>query len=246
MKVRVHDLIFEVTRKCNMQCDHCLRGHAENKDLTKEIVDKVLDQIDCIDCLNFTGGEVTLNVEIIRYIIDQIIERKIEVYDFFIATNGKIYSDELINAILDLYAYRADTWNCDDNECCSLVLSKDEFHEPISKIHEAKLRSFVFFKDFKIRTYNGIGIISKGLALENGIGTRISSIDECSCEVYDENKIYETLYINVNGDIFFDCDMSYDEQRELQEFNVFVNDLYDLYQEELTDINSLTQEKLIS
>lgn len=38
MKAYIYNLIFEVTRKCNLHCEHCLQGNAQNLDLSKEIV----------------------------------------------------------------------------------------------------------------------------------------------------------------------------------------------------------------
>lgn len=41
-------LCFELTRRCNMNCDFCCRGDAQNKDITKEIIDKTLEEVkDC-------------------------------------------------------------------------------------------------------------------------------------------------------------------------------------------------------
>lgn len=39
MKINVHTLIVEVTRRCNMTCKHCLRGDAQSLDMQKETVD---------------------------------------------------------------------------------------------------------------------------------------------------------------------------------------------------------------
>lgn len=32
-------LAVEATRRCNMHCAHCLRGEAENKDISYEVMD---------------------------------------------------------------------------------------------------------------------------------------------------------------------------------------------------------------
>ena len=47
-KICAYNAIFEVTRRCNLSCEHCLRGDAQNLDMTKETVDKVLDHIESI------------------------------------------------------------------------------------------------------------------------------------------------------------------------------------------------------
>ena len=87
-KICAYNAIFEVTRRCNLSCEHCLRGDAQNLDMTKETVDKVLDHIESIGCLTFSGGEPTLNIPIIRYIFSEIWRREIPLDSFYVVTNG--------------------------------------------------------------------------------------------------------------------------------------------------------------
>lgn len=53
--IEAADFAIEVTRRCNMCCDHCLRGMAQN-----------LDIIVLPDHVFFTGGEPFLNVKAIN------------------------------------------------------------------------------------------------------------------------------------------------------------------------------------
>ena len=55
-KIVFNQLTVEITRKCNMACAHCLRGDAENVDLTNMDIDGVLDQAEAIGRLIITGG----------------------------------------------------------------------------------------------------------------------------------------------------------------------------------------------
>ena len=34
MEIYVESLVIEVTRRCNMRCEHCLRGDAQNLDIS--------------------------------------------------------------------------------------------------------------------------------------------------------------------------------------------------------------------
>ena len=43
MKFDIQSLTLEVTRRCNLACEHCMRGDAQNVDMTYEMVDKILD-----------------------------------------------------------------------------------------------------------------------------------------------------------------------------------------------------------
>ena len=82
MAIIVQDTYIEVTRRCNTVCKHCQRGPKENIDLSKEDVDTFLGNFMYIKHLSLGGGEPTLNPDIIEYIVDKIIERRI-VFEYF-------------------------------------------------------------------------------------------------------------------------------------------------------------------
>ena len=105
MNLNLTYLTLEVTRRCNMGCAHCLRGEAENLDMTKEIVDKALEDVEFISSLTLSGGEPTLNTELIRYILDVCIEKEIVIEELFVATNGKEVPLDFLHAMIDWDAY---------------------------------------------------------------------------------------------------------------------------------------------
>lgn len=49
-----------------MKCAHCMRGNAQRVDMDNSVADIVTRQIDSIYNITFTGGEPSLNPEIIR------------------------------------------------------------------------------------------------------------------------------------------------------------------------------------
>ena len=61
-KLSFANLAIEVTRKCNMHCAHCMRGDAQNADISEGKLSKFLSQVNFIGSLTITGGEPTLNV----------------------------------------------------------------------------------------------------------------------------------------------------------------------------------------
>ena len=72
-------LSVEITRRCNLKCAHCCRGDTQNVDIDYKYIDLLLDQVDYIYHLTFTGGEPTLNVPAIQYFIDQCKEKNVKV-----------------------------------------------------------------------------------------------------------------------------------------------------------------------
>lgn len=107
MKYSLRELYIEVTRRCNLKCAHCMRGQAQDIDLSKEDVDLFFEKLNggTIERLIFGGGEPTLNPEIIAYIIDKIIRENIDVINVGMITNGQVYSKEIAEAFnhIDLY-----------------------------------------------------------------------------------------------------------------------------------------------
>lgn len=98
-KIVFNQLAFEVTRRCNMECPHCLRGDAENVDLCNIDIDGVLNQTEAIGRLIITGGEPTLNLPAIRHIANGIAQRGIPLMRMQIITNGRHYEEELVTII---------------------------------------------------------------------------------------------------------------------------------------------------
>ena len=100
MKYSIRELYIEVTRRCNLRCPHCMRGDAQNIDLSKEDVDLLFEKLNggTIEHLHFGGGEPTLNPDIIVYTIDKIIKENISVANVAMITNGQIFSKEIAEA----------------------------------------------------------------------------------------------------------------------------------------------------
>lgn len=108
MKFILHDLAIETTRRCNMKCEHCMRGESQNIDAPKEIIDMILnnEEIKRIDHICFSGGEPTLNPNIIIYAIDKIITENIDVLEIVMVTNGQIFNNDLLEAFNRFNEYR--------------------------------------------------------------------------------------------------------------------------------------------
>ncbi|MBR1862622.1 MAG: radical SAM protein [Ruminococcus sp.] len=98
-KLTFSKLVIELTRRCNMNCIHCLRGEQQNIDIDNKYIDRLLDHTEIIEQLEFTGGETTLCIDKMNYILDGIKQRGIPVLQFSFVTNGLIHSNSLIDTI---------------------------------------------------------------------------------------------------------------------------------------------------
>lgn len=238
MKASFDNLVIEVTRRCNMGCAHCMRGNAQDKDITEAVVDCALAGIEHIGCLTLTGGEPSLNVPAIRYITKRIKELKIDLGSVYMVTNGKEVSDEFMLACLELYMLTY------DNEFNGLALSIDQFHETVPKENINKLSKLAAFNmEDKNVDFKKVPVIDLGRAeFLNGYRKR----DRLSNDLYiecDERyagsvRIESTIAITVDGDILSDCDYAYDDTEDIRIGNVFDGDwikkMVDTYEADTT------------
>ena len=224
MKASFDNLVIEVTRRCNMGCAHCMRGNAQDKDITEAVVDCALAGTEHIGCLTLTGGEPSLNVPAIRYITKRIKELKIDLGSVYMVTNGKEVSDEFMLACLELYMLTY------DNDFNGLALSIDQFHETVPKENINKLSKLAAFNmEDKNVDFKKVPVIDLGRAESlSGYRKRDRLSNDLYIE-YDERyegsvRIESTIAITVDGDILSDCDYAYDDTEDIRIGNVFDGD----------------------
>ncbi len=214
------NLMIEVTRKCNMTCEHCLRGCAENVNIRNEYITSMLQQVKKLGYnfnVTFTGGEPSLNLNAIKHYINVCNELDIKHDFFYIATNGTNNNDkEFIMTLLELYVL------AEDKELCRVDISNDIFHMKLndditSDYDLIRGLAFVgtkFTSDY--HDYNNYkSIVSEG----NGQGFGIDNIrdivnfENSYCDDYEEfiNDGTE-IYLNAHGEIVLGCDWSYNTQ----------------------------------
>jgi len=185
-----------------MSCDHCLRGHAENRNIDINLFQQFirLNKIDSIGNLNITGGEPFMNPKAIIRIAHVMYEQGISLGGFFLATNGTVFSYSVIESLSMLKEM------VDEDEMFMLMISEDEFHNKDMKRHpvwsllnpgkkETK-RQYVIAEGF------GKDINPNGRLVHNQMWT------------WDDGDIIEgMIYINALGMVCKECDYSYKSQQ---------------------------------
>lgn len=176
MKFILHQLALETTRKCNMKCEHCMRGLSQDIELSPEMVDSILEneEIERIDSICFSGGEPTLNPNIIIYTINKIINDYINVGELIMLTNGLICNQDLINAFNRFNEYRNKRnieeikgYNKKDftNNHVRITFSTDQFHQALDpNIENEYLKYSKGLKFTKTRPFEEKDIYKTGFA----------------------------------------------------------------------------------
>lgn len=206
-----NELILEVGRKCNLKCDHCLRGEAQDIEMSFETAKKAVDLCaDGIGSLIFTGGEPMLYGCIINEIVDYIISQKIGVSSFYVASNGIAYNPGVMNALVKLYAY------CDEPEMCFLDISTDHYHQlSYAELYGTK---FAFKPHFNAFSFCSIKpdieeryVLMEGRAKDWCDGGRYPDYnDTFGLDTDDDFKSVEMLYVTAKGDLSPECDWAFD------------------------------------
>jgi len=134
-----YNLMLEVTRKCNLTCEHCMRGEPQNIDMSDEILEKVFSQVKQIYHLSLTGGEPFLAPDVIEKMVDIIIKKKIHVVRCTTVNNGTILNDlgirciKALNRLAD-YIYNS-VWdeearnNPKESQPVSISISNSVYHK---------------------------------------------------------------------------------------------------------------------
>ena len=218
-KISFDTLCFEVTRRCNMACAHCLRGNSQEMDITQKIIDLALQNVKEVNTIVFTGGEPTLNLEAIQYVLKKCKEENIFVSSFYVVTNGKEVSFEFLKTMLDWYVFCIERGG--EPEMCGLALSKDDYHEEIPTANECLLRSLAFFREDKFQRGSNKWVFAEGRG-EN-LPEVQSKVMDYIPELYmyeyagdDFVQVSDVVYVSADGRVVAGCDWSFDNQAKHQ------------------------------
>jgi len=215
METVINDLIIEVTRRCNIRCDHCMRGDPVSLDMNLDYVSRLFDKINRIYTLTLTGGEPSLVPHIISGIFDLASQKNVSISHFYMVTNAKDISNDFINALLDAYMY----CEGEEEELFCLDISLDIQHQDaIGYIPEENIKKLMALRFTHKRNENhdyssSLGTIWEGRAAQFYSYTgRLPQISKVYYEEEYGELMIESLYLNCLGNILPDCDLSYKSQ----------------------------------
>lgn len=217
-KINLSDLIIEVTRKCNMKCQHCLRGNTQNLNQSKENIDSLFSKLGYVNSITFSGGEPSLTPEIIEYCILSAKKYNVSIGNFYCVTNGKKVTLDFLRAILSCFVY------CEENEISALSLSLDQYHERVTAENLKLLKTLSFFDDSR-HEINNEYIINQGRAITTGLGQKNITKEEIMIDLEDNRVEEGNIYLNCKGNLIAGCDFSYKNQDKQENIICQVNDL---------------------
>ena len=133
------DLILEnaeiiLTRKCNLKCEHCMRGDSQKIDISEDVLDSFFSKVAEVGNLCLGGGELAVVPGVVETLVDKVISNQVRVKAVNLTSNGVVFSRELTDQLLRLKDYvlecRESPWGFDMNEESPIMLriSLDDFH----------------------------------------------------------------------------------------------------------------------
>ena len=225
--VTINNLIVEVTRKCNMECNHCLRGNAQNINIKHEYIKNFLlnNNIDYVSSVTFTGGEPTLNPDAIKYFLEFCKHHKISIGSFYMVLNGaEAIKKEFVMLLMELYLY------CDYDDLTTVEVSNDLYHlaEGQDTLNYELLKCLSFFKEKGDLNYMHVIAEGRGVELCELNGT-IDNARIIKPKTYNTFEDLEEIYLNAKGDILTNCNISYKRQNKFKLFNVLEKTFKDIF-----------------
>ena len=117
-KIATPHLGIELTQRCNLDCSHCFRGASRNINISKDILKKVFEEIEYVQTLDLSGGEVFLGYEQLRLLLDIAKEKGVIIEYCSMLTNGTIYDGRIYELLDEFFG-----------ENYQVVISSDDFHD---------------------------------------------------------------------------------------------------------------------
>ncbi len=241
-KLCFREIGFEITRKCNMTCRHCMRGEAQNKTISEEAIDRFLDDVAGASNLILTGGEPFLEPEIISYLFDEIIRRKIPIWNFSCVTNGSIRDKSIADAWNRLADYIADECYIltGDSEVDrkylraigQITVSNDPYHQldcdPLDTVkwYRQYLNNHCVIKKEvsnpnKVERVHILGRAAEQEDLRNSEGA-FYHVCPYKIEVSHDGRVIDTcIMVGWDGKLMIGDDSSYEQQDKVNYGNIF-------------------------
>ena len=219
-KVKLQNLAIELTKRCNLDCAHCLKGESQNVDISKEVIDSVFSQIDFIGRLFITGGEPTLASDALELLIEAIKKYNVTINEWGMDTNGTMYSNRFYKALIELEKICRRSTNSNKIHG-TICISVDDYHkEAIEKaglftklkyynsIKETKrLPWFIGFKELPNELFDE----GRAVNIHNKEKIPFRPMHYSLVEIGDSYLIGPGIFINAKGDIT-QCDCSHEKQ----------------------------------
>lgn len=125
-KIYIQNLGLILTNKCNLDCKHCTRGCKNDKDMRRDVIDKIFRECRYLSNLELLGGEVTLSCDTLEYLINYIVDHNIILDGLTTSINGTNYSERFLE-LLDYLEEYIKSYNASDKCATTFTISVNNY-----------------------------------------------------------------------------------------------------------------------
>jgi len=234
--LKAERLNIGLTERCNAKCSHCQCGDARSNDMSKQIMEKIFDEVKIVGTLYLMGGELMLKPEVIDTLVKVLIAKDVQVDNFYLHTNGTLYNEKYFENLVQLKKL------CKEQEGGNINISFDKFHrdegnrilgEEQYQQNIARIAAHPLFLDFELMA--DVFLMGEGRAknLDGGDIIVFEPTDELKeisympLNISERFKVAYVSQINIStlGDIV--NENNYDEQKKNSLGNVMNSTIND-------------------
>lgn len=237
-------LMIEITRNCNLICEHCCRGEKEIINMSIETMDNLFKDIEFVDELLLSGGEPFIAINQIEHLAFLMETGAVKIKRLAIITNATVFCSRTLKVlkrlksltILDL-RLSDDIFHKFELERLGLLEKRNENIKTLKSLFGLKTHTTT---DPKEHRSMGRGLMAAGRA-KNITQERLDEINamlpfnymisvnfgptEIPLKIVD-NRVKNTVYIDVHGYIVSTESAEFNmEDEEASISNINVNDL---------------------
>jgi hypothetical protein len=238
-KYEIGTVLVELTRRCNMECRHCMRGPAENAGMKPSVMRALMAKLRGIpvSTVALGGGENTLAPGKVAALADMMSEHGVSPGTFCIVTNGKAMPRAFAEAVAKINSM-AETYVAASFDDCHDNVSADEFMKRADMLSKVTAEADRFRQGVAVSyRYGGAYDYREGTpvahkhercrVLRMGRGaTDFGGYAPVVVEPYDvrdDGDDYlplceDDFYVDVNGDVWPNCDLSYRFMRRRRKY----------------------------
>ena len=236
-EIMVQNLGLELTKRCNLNCAHCLKGESQKVDMDKDTIDAIFKQINEVNQLFFTGGEPTLAYQSLKEVIEAIKKYDVKVYKWAMDTNGTIYSPKFYMLLAELEEICMQT-NRDRMIHGIVYISTDKYHLEAIEKSGVNQKDYMqnIIKTQRLPWFEGYRklpniLINEGRAKQITERRKIEFRPMHYSLLEQENGYLlggSGILVNVNGNIT-QCDCSHENQEKMYLYgNIKENNIVDI------------------
>ena len=189
------DLALEITRRCNQNCYHCLRGDKQNRNMAEYTIYRAISQADeGMGFLGLTGGEPLIAMDQMWQVWWQIVRTQNYPSSIYIATSAPFHKLERFREWVNTVT------SCDVE--LHVAVSTDKYHEDTKYSYYKLCELIEYYKGVILAERDVYNIICMG---KSDYGD--------SVHIHQESE-HPDLYVNVHGRVLPSCDISYKCQND--------------------------------